>query len=271
MSVETAWKIVGIIQLTLGSLKNGVPDDLIPLIPTKGSPDFGLFSTCEIPRGSRLEAAGICVPPSNLTGLEFCGEFVTYPACIPPVNPLWPSWSASSKDKLLQDLFSTAVAERKTREENSLSNSGNDGTYVPLLYTGNDACMKEYKRVLCLQNFPSCDDTHVQSGVSRIFGICSQRCVDYFTTCKVEATMAQDLCQAGGSNWPFTVEQNSIGTSATSLLVDQEGAGCTGKAAHALAYSLVLIFIAVLAYHGSVLWFIVRKRVNYSEMVTSAF
>jgi hypothetical protein len=230
--------LIGLFNLVSGTL-NGVPLDLIPLLPKGDSPDFGLFSTCEIPRGSRMGMAGICVPYPTLISLAFCGDSITYAACVPPTNPLWPMWNATSKDALVRDLFTKAVADRKAREAESLSGTGEG--YVPLLFTGNDACMDQYKRVLCLQNFPACDDAVVKPQTSEIFGLCSQRCVDYFSTCRIEVHLTQEVC-VEGSSWPYTANY----TTESSSLVDQSLGECTGKFSEVFLLSpLLLFFISI--------------------------
>lgn len=179
-------------SLTMGILTDGVPSDLIPYLPKSASDDFGIFPDCRLP-GSPL-VAGICVPATYVDeSLAFCGEFVTYSTCVPPANPLWSNWTAGAKDALLASLFASAVQSRKGQESVSLETGGD---YVSMLFTGNDACVSNYKKILCMYNFPQC------GGGVEAFPLCKTRCVDYFTTCKLGTSGITSLCEAAGSTWP---------------------------------------------------------------------
>ena len=233
----TYLKFLFLIQSTACSSQSGIPFDLVSYLPATISPDFGLYSSCELPRGSGMFGSGICVSGANLTGLGFCGELVTYTACVPPSNPLWPNWNASAKDSVVEQLFTQAVTDRVTREEDSLSSG--EG-YVPMLFTGNDACVDEYKRVLCLQNFPECDSSNAGKG----FGICSPRCVEFFTICKFDLPLINSLCQAGVSTWPLNQASSSNLHTDSAQLVDQTTTECTGKGSGIVKFSAAFIIIA---------------------------
>ena len=234
-------RILGVVPPVISGETVGVPADLFPYIPTAISPDFGLFPSCELPRGSSMYAAGVCVPETNLTSLEFCGEFVSYSACVPPANPLWPAWTVRAKDELVKQLYETAVAGRQQREQASLT----EGGYVPMLFTGNDQCVSEYKRIVCLYNFPSCNSSAGLGTVSPTFGVCNQRCADFFETCKLDDALITAYCNTVDSVWPLSLEDESNITSSSSYLVTQGEAECTGKTAQVLTYSIALVLVSL--------------------------
>lgn len=240
-------KIISSFLLPLAVLgdSEGVPSDLIPLLPTYVSPDFGKFPSCELPRGSNMNGAGICVPVDNLTSLEFCGEYVDYPACVPPTNPVWQAWTVAAKDRLVKQLFDAAVADREEREQESLT----AGEYVPMLFTGNPECVSEYKKIICLFNFPSCDGSAKLNAVSVTSGICSNRCTDYFSKCKLDDSLIATYCEAVDSYWPLSAEENAKATSDSSLLVGGSDAECTGKRFDILSptYAIAVAVISILS------------------------
>jgi hypothetical protein len=234
-------RILGLLPITVFANTVGVPSDLIPFLPTSMSIDSGQYPSCELPRGSSMYAAGVCVPDTNLTSLEFCGEFVNYAACVPPTNPLWPAWNARAKDELVKQLYETAVAERTQREQDSLTDSG----YVPMLFTGNEACVNEYKRIVCLYNFPSCDSSTAIDSVSPTYGVCSERCNDYFTACKFDDSMITAYCENIDSEWPLSRADEPNITSSSSFLLDENVYECTGKNVESATCFLAIVVIGI--------------------------
>jgi hypothetical protein len=173
---------------------------------------------------------------------------VSYSACIQPTNPLWPSWNSKAKDALVEGLFDSAVAARIAAEQASLSNGGSNGTYMSLLFTGNDQCVARYKRILCLHNFPECNNLKTATSefgfeVSPILRICSQACVDFFTVCKFETVVAMELCQ---SSWPLVDTIASKSVTNTAKIVDQSLDECTGKSSSRYDV-LMAVVISILA------------------------
>lgn len=184
--------------------------------------------------------------------LPFCGDVVSYSACLQPTNPLWPNWNSAAKDALVERLFNSAVSSRKTAEQASLSNGGTNGTYMSLLFTGNDACVSQYKKSLCLYNFPECVESKKEVSVlgfnvSPILGICSQSCMNFFTTCKFDAAVAEELCQA---SWPLGGDYSSALASSSSMLVDQSQDECTGKSSERFGQPIVILLISLLVLAG---------------------
>ena len=232
---------------------NGVPDDLLDLLPSSTSPDYGLYSQCEVARGSSLES-GICVPASYYgSRMPFCGEYVTYPSCVPPSNPLWPDWDLSAKDSLISSLFNVTVTERKASEVASV-NSESGGDYVNVFFTGNDACVANFKKLICLFNFPRCDYSVPSDGSSdevnstviddspeetkATFPLCEERCAEYFTACRFGAAITAQFCQSGKSIWPLVAgATKDLNISSPSLIMQAggpAGTDCTGKGSTSL-------------------------------------
>jgi hypothetical protein len=237
----TAWMCLKrctlVLTTVMFSLGSDVPTEIASLLPAVKSPDFGLFPSCEVPRGSNMVSSGVCVPETEVK-LDFCGEFVTYASCIPPVNLLWPNWNATAKDNLVQQMFQSAVDQRKKREQDSLTSVGTIG-YVRMLFTGNDACVSEYKRILCLYNFPACDSTVHVSNLSPTYGICAHRCDDFFTRCNFDPSMVSSVCRASKAEWPLSSADSGNITSLSSDLVDETtGEDCTGRGVETVTYSI---------------------------------
>jgi hypothetical protein len=218
---------------------NGVPDDLSRLIPSELSSDYGLYSECEVSRGTGL-MSGVCVPSSYYENrLSFCADVVNYPSCVPPSNPWWPTWNISSKDSLIESLYTDIVNTRLEEEQISLDTNGENG-YYSMFFTGNDECVKNFKRIICLFNFPRCDysgttsgsDSEVTAptGKANTLGICRESCHAYFSTCKLKS--GETFCDAIGSNWPLQLgSTGGLNTSSGSLLMESlnEGFACTGS------------------------------------------
>ena len=207
----------------LGSCQQTLPD-FLALSPLPLSPDFGLFSPCELPIGSGL-MSGICANASYLnTSLSYCKNYVNYAsACVPPSNPLWPSWNASAKDVLIGSAVESFISERLSLENSTLSNISDAGsvTYTPVLLTGNGECVENFKRVSCLVNFPSCDPK-----TSASFPLCSASCVNYFTSCRFDPAYVASICAAAESIWPFDENLNSRLNLSADMLASED---CTGN------------------------------------------
>ncbi len=76
---------------------------------------YGLQS-CEI-QGSDT---GECSPWSkNADFMPFCGQVVTYDACIPRYSELWSNHSLFEKDKWVAEMFNKIVSDRKKYETNT--------------------------------------------------------------------------------------------------------------------------------------------------------
>jgi hypothetical protein len=143
--------------------------------------------------------SGICVPPEYQSEVEmpFCGEYVSYSACVPPRNPLWPSWNVTAKDALVEKYFNDIVADRLNREQLSLANNGSSDEYLTIRFSGNSNCIENFKKIVCLYNFPTCNKEST-------FPICSEQCTEYFQSCKFDASTVGTMCQAGQSVWPLS-------------------------------------------------------------------
>ena len=204
----------------------GVPSDLLGARNLTVSPDFGLYSQCELPRGSG-QLSGICVPPSYTADiLPFCGEFVSYAACVPPTSsiPAWASWHAAAKDTLIAGMYNSIVAERIAAE--AVSVNDDSLPYVEIRFTENAECILNFKKALCVYNFPECifapislsDKTaNIWLTVRDILPICRSDCEEYFSTCKFDSAMTSKLCGAD-SVWPI----DNVGKlNRTSLLINR--------------------------------------------------
>jgi len=214
---------------------DGVPVDLISFIPSPFSPDYGKYPECELPRGSGL-MSGICVPSLYVSSdLPYCGEFVDYPVCVPGRNPMWSHWNWTTKDSVVRDQVLRVVQDRKSAEELSLANNGTSDEYLSIRFYGNDPCVSMYKRIVCYYNFPRCQDSVGPSlGSSPTFPICTERCLDFFNTCKYGKDFAANVCEIAGSFWPLNADDLVNGTavlnvSATSMqMLSQSSGTCTG-------------------------------------------
>ena len=256
-------------SLQVGSIDvavtNGVPDDLLPFFPESISPDFGMYSQCEVARGSGL-VSGICVPPSYLSNkMPFCGEVVSYPTCVPPRNQWWPSWDVSAKDSIVGSLFSEIVRQRLQAEKDSME-TGGTSDYVPVFFTGNEGCISSFKKVVCAYNFPRCDyfgfssDGSDSSTVgtgdsidiplfnSEIYPICRESCEAYFAACRINSEMTSQFCESSiESFWPLVTGQTgSLNLSSPSIVLASltQGSKCTGNGV-TLNFSLLLVFLLI--------------------------
>lgn len=141
-------------------------------IPELKSPNDQDFS-CDIPAGSGV-MAGICVPAHEAQlNMAFCKDSVTYPVCVPPVQPYWPIWDIAQKDQLLEELFKRVVDERIRKESNLTFEK-----YVPRRYLQNQACIESLKSIMCWHNFPRC-----KSGANSSFPVCRTACKTYYENC----------------------------------------------------------------------------------------
>lgn len=228
-------------------LTSGVPNDLLVYLPSSRSEDFGLYPQCELARGSGI-SSGICVPASYYgSKLPFCGEYVTYPSCVPPANPWWPTWNMQAKDELIETLVTDVITNRLAKEKGSLD-SGGSQEYVAVFFTGNDACIENFKRMVCYYNFPRCDytsssDSDVNGGtsgslsstdVSPTYPVCTESCSEFFDSCRFGSGLTDQMCKTT-SFWPLIEEsaKGKLNTSSETLLLasSQQGFKCTGSLA----------------------------------------
>lgn len=254
------------------NITNGVPDDISAIhgfLPT--SADFGLYSQCELPRGSG-QLSGICVPASYVAAnMSFCGEVVKYAACVPPSNPIWPDWNTTAKDALIESVFTSLVSERMVKEELSLAKNGSSEEYLQMRFTGNQGCIDDFKKILCYYNFPECEylgstgkstspvvhlntvvggssTADISSQISSIYPMCYERCTDYFNQCKFPSTMVTEFCQSNKTLWPLLAAD--IGSLSVSPMVKESVSNCTGKNAEistrASIPSIVVLILVVI-------------------------
>lgn len=63
--------------------------------------------------------SGYCDDPEQFVEeLSFCGEYVTYRACLPAPQANWPSHNTNEKDKWVEKQYMDIVGERKRHEMN---------------------------------------------------------------------------------------------------------------------------------------------------------
>jgi hypothetical protein len=250
------------------SLTNGVPDDIIALgafLPK--SSDFGLYSQCELPRGSG-QLSGVCVPPAYIeTHATFCRDVVGYPACVPPANPIWPSWNTSAKDALVERLFTELVDTRTAREQRSLN--GTSDEYLQMRFVGNPKCVDDFKKIICYYNFPQCEyfgsvgstgnsqtltfakaisgpTIDLSGSISQTYPLCYERCSEYFNQCKFPSGMVDEFCQTGSSVWPMLAED--IGSLTVSAMESESVTNCTGKGVKENLQVASSIFLIILVF-----------------------
>lgn len=219
------------------NLTEGVPYDIFSLLPVERSADFGLYSQCELPRGSGL-LSGACVPVSYFSDkMPFCGEHVTYPACVPPGNPVWPEWNLAAKDFLIETLYKAIVTDRIDQESNSVADSEGTSPYMEIRFTSNEQCVNDFKKIMCFYNFPRCDYTEeaiisddtldITQTTRQTFPLCLQLCQTYFEDCKFDPEIISAFCTES-SNWPM--QTADLGTlNATKILLSTDLDACTGK------------------------------------------
>ncbi len=249
------------------NLTNGVPGDIFALTNVlPKSADYGLYSLCELPRGSG-QLSGICVPTSYVAAnMSFCGSVVKYAACVPPANPVWPAWNVTVKDALIESMFTSMVAERMVKEELSLAKNGSSEEYLQMRFTGNQACIDDFKKIMCYYNFPQCDyqgssgkasspvvhfnavvngpTVDLSGTVSSTYPMCYERCTEYFSQCHFSALMASEFCQSGSSVWPMLVADE--GTLAVSPMVSGSVSNCTGKDGTVIRHGIVSLTVVIL-------------------------
>ena len=212
----------GLVNSVNSTLVDGVPADLIPLLPSSVF-SHERYPQCELPRGSGM-MSGICltVPPD----LPFCGEFVDYAVCVPGQNAMWPNWNWTAKDTVVRDQVLRVIGERKYAEELSLANNGTSDEYLSIRFYGNDPCAAMYKRIVCYYNFPRCEETNPT--MAETFAVCTERCVDFFTTCKYGTDVSSAVCDTVKSVWPLN-STNLIVHEATVTLQSENSGICTGS------------------------------------------
>ena len=231
------------INIVQGSVQS-LPD-FIPLPPLPKSPDFGLYSSCELPRGSGL-MSGICVDSGYLdSSLSFCREFVDSTVCVPPRNPIWPSWGASAKDALIESMVNSMIQVQLDRENDTLSNVAN-ANYTPVFFMGNNYCVENFKRLSCLVNFPSCDAT-----TSYSFPLCASKCVEYFTACRFDPAYTASMCSVAQSIWPYSPDLNSSLQFSGSLAY-QNCTGTSGVATHTDISWVTFVVLTPSVFFGSI-------------------
>lgn len=233
------------------------------------------YPPCELARGSGI-LAGICVPPKYYQGgtsisstnssstsnvddnqdkqsasaaaatsafglLPFCGEYVNYPACVPPRIPLWPSWHAAAKDKVIETMFTKIINDRVAREiladdnaaaattttttagkgsttgrtnnNNSSSNDINDGSgdgFIDIRFAQSIPCVSALKKALCMFNFPKCDIFMPFPGVppSTTFPLCRSECLNFFSQCGYGSDVGVSICGSGSGEDNAVVVRN---------------------------------------------------------------
>lgn len=63
--------------------------------------------------------SGECQEPEEFKAdMEFCSVVVTYRACVPKENPLWPKHDVFNKDKWVAETYKQIVDERIRHETN---------------------------------------------------------------------------------------------------------------------------------------------------------
>lgn len=120
---------------------------------------------------------GECVPSNSLSSIDFCKEHLQENVCVPFTHPLWPDWDASSKDIEVQRSFAEFLEARIVDELDSKS--------IPT-FTRSSDCIKAYKAVLCLLNFPDCNEDET-------FTLCNSICEDYQSKCSLKKSNCESF------------------------------------------------------------------------------
>eukprot|EP00943_MAST-04B_sp_MAST-4B-sp1_P002752 g2752.t1 len=156
--------------------------------------------------------------------LDFCGDIVTYTACVPKFQRTWSNFTIQAKDLWVKKLFNAVVQERKRHEMNLTLQELGENEYGPLVdpasgvvterggnkvarrfWNGNyddpdgikfanekggqdlSDCEYAYKHYMCYLNFPRCDD----EGKSLV--LCRSVCENYANACHI----SDDLNRCG--------------------------------------------------------------------------
>ena len=127
--------------------------------------------------------------PSYEQELQYCKEFVTYRACLPRAQDLWPNHTALRKDKWVSRMAQTYISERTSLEQNltiqdmgvnenghDIPGLGGNGEVVERM-TENEDCQNAFKAYYCWMNFPRCDEE------DNSLLLCRSVCENYFRAC----------------------------------------------------------------------------------------
>ena len=134
--------------------------------------------------------SGECQEPEEFKAdMEFCGNVVTYRACVPKENPLWPKHDVFNKDKWISETHKSIVDERIRHETNEtlmdegINELGEEGE-VEVRFFENDDCIDAFKNYFCWLNFPRCDDE--QNSLI----MCRSACENLMEACNVRVCCA---------------------------------------------------------------------------------
>ena len=108
--------------------------------------------------------SGECQEPEEFKAdMEFCSVVVTYRACVPKENPLWPKHDVFNKDKWVAETYKQIVDERirhetnETLQDDGINELGEEGE-VEVRFFDNPDCQEAFRNYFCWLNFPRCDD-----------------------------------------------------------------------------------------------------------------
>jgi hypothetical protein len=120
--------------------------------------------------------------------LDFCGEFITYRACMPIENTaVYPNHTISKKDAWVQTMYEQIVEERVEVETDDdllaaqLNEFGDPGIIMPR-FTDEDRfpnCLTSFKAYMCYINFPRCDEQ------DKSLIMCKSTCQNLMDTCGI--------------------------------------------------------------------------------------
>ena len=131
--------------------------------------------------------SGECQEPEEFKAdMEFCGNVVTYRACVPKENPLWPKHDVFNKDKSIVD-ERIRHETNETLMDEGINELGEEGE-VEVRFFENDDCIDAFKNYFCWLNFPRCDDE--QNSLI----MCRSACENLMEACNVRVCLKLRAC-----------------------------------------------------------------------------
>lgn len=123
-----------------------------------------------------VSAPGECRPTAELTALEFCFPYFTGDICVPVGAD---ADIAVQRDVELQGLYGTLLGTRLQGELN-----GN----LPQSFSRNSVCSSQYHELLCLINFPRCQNNSTAP-------VCRSFCEGLANDCSLPETSCLGMSQ----------------------------------------------------------------------------
>lgn len=123
-----------------------------------------------------VSAPGECRVTSELAALEFCLPYFTGETCVPVGSE---ADLAVQRDVELQGLYGTQLGARLQGELNGV---------LPQSFSRSSDCSSQYHQLLCLINFPRCQNNSTAP-------VCRSFCEGLATNCGLPETLCQGMSQ----------------------------------------------------------------------------